>query len=57
MSNAPFVAAPLISRSSGFGFHTQPAPFATVAQRPLVLARAPHVTQQLSLFGPPRGRR
>jgi hypothetical protein len=55
MSNSPFVAASLISRSSGF--RTQPAPFAAVAQRPPVLTRAPHGSQQLSLFGPPGGRR
>ena len=27
------------------------------ARRPSVLARPPHVSQQLSLFGPPGGRR
>ncbi|HEY4959127.1 MAG TPA: hypothetical protein VII31_15060 [Caldimonas sp.] len=55
MSNAPFAAASLISRSSGY--HTQPAPLAAIAQRLPVLARAPHMAQQLSLFGPPGGRR
>ncbi len=56
MFNSRFVAAPLISRSSGFR-SSQPAPLAAVPQRPLVLARAPHVAQQLTLFGPPGGRR
>jgi hypothetical protein len=50
VSNAPFVTAPLISRS---GFQrSQPAPLLPTAQRPLVLARAPHIAQQLTLFGP-----
>jgi hypothetical protein len=55
MSNAHFVAASLIARSSSY--RTQPAPLAAVAQRLPVLARAPHPAQQMSLFGPPRGRR
>jgi hypothetical protein len=55
MSNAPFVAAPLISRSSGF--RSQPEPLAAVARRLPVLASAPRMSQQLSLFGPPGGRR
>jgi hypothetical protein len=55
MSNAPFVAASLIARSSSY--RTQPAPLAAVAQRLPVLARSPHMAQQLSLFGPPGGRR
>ena len=55
MSNAPFVAAPLISRS---GFQrSQPAPLLATAQRPRVLHRAPHIALQLTLFGPPGGRR
>ncbi len=56
MLNSRFVAAPLISRSSGFR-SSQPAPLAAVPQRPLVLARAPHMPQQMNLFGPPGGRR
>jgi hypothetical protein len=34
-----------------------PTPRADVAQRPSVLARPPHTSQQMSLFGPPGGRR
>jgi hypothetical protein len=34
-----------------------PAPRLDSAQRPSVLARPPHMSQQLSLFGPPGGRR
>ena len=55
MPTSAFIAVPLISR--GAGPRTSPAPLAAVAQRPLVLARPPHVPQQLSLFGPPGGRR
>ncbi|MEO8835828.1 MAG: hypothetical protein ABI364_03725 [Caldimonas sp.] len=55
MSNAPLVAASPIARSSAY--RSQPAPHAAVAQRRPVLGRAPHVPQQLSLFGPPGGRR
>jgi hypothetical protein len=56
MLNTRFTATPLISRSNGFR-SSRPAPFAAVPQRPLVLARAPHVAQQMTLFGPPGGRR
>ena len=45
-------AAPLMSKSSGV-VRTQPAPLDSLAQRPRVLARASHVTRQLSLFGRP----
>jgi hypothetical protein len=55
MLTSAFIAMPLISR--GGGPRMAPAPLASVAQRPLVLARPPHVPQQLSLFGPPGGRR
>lgn len=55
MPSTSFVAASLIARSSGY--RTQPAPFTAVPQQPRVLARAPHAPQQLSLFGPPGGRR
>jgi hypothetical protein len=55
MSSVPFATASLIARASGS--RTQSAPFAAVPQRPRVLARAPHTPQQLSLFGPPGGRR
>jgi len=55
MSNIPFVAASLVARSNAY--RTQLAPFAAVPQQPRVLARAPHAPQQLSLFGPPGGRR
>jgi hypothetical protein len=50
-----FATAPLIHGNSGP--RTAPAPLGAFAQRPLVLARPPHVTQQLSLFAPPGGRR
>jgi hypothetical protein len=55
MLTSAFVTVPLIGRS-GFG-RTSPAPLAAVAQRPRVLARPSQVAQQLSLFGPPGGRR
>jgi len=55
MPNTPFVAASLSARLSGY--RTQPAPFAATPQQPRVLARAPHAPQQMSLFGPPGGRR
>jgi hypothetical protein len=55
MLTSAFIAVPLISR--GGGPRTSPAPLGAVAQRPRVLARPPHVPQQLSLFGPPGGRR
>ena len=45
-------AAPLMSKSSGV-VRTQPAPLDSHAQRPRVLARASHVTRQMSLFGRP----
>jgi hypothetical protein len=45
-------ASPLMSKSSGV-VRTQPAPLDSHAQRPRVLARASHVTRQLSLFGRP----
>jgi hypothetical protein len=50
-----FATAPLIHGSSGP--RSAPAPLGAFAQRPLVLARPPHVSQQLPLFGPPGGRR
>jgi hypothetical protein len=50
-----FATASLIHGNSGA--RTAPAPLGAFAQRPLVLARPPHVAQQLPLFGPPRGRR
>ena len=55
MTTSGFIAISLISRSGGP--RTLPAPLAAVAQRPRVLTRPPHVAQQLSLFGPPGGRR
>jgi hypothetical protein len=55
MPNTPLAAAPLIARSGGY--RSQSAPFAAVPQQPRVLARAPHAPQQLTLFGPPGGRR
>jgi hypothetical protein len=51
-----FSSAPLIHGSSS-GPRTSAAPLGAIAQRPRVLARPPHVPQQLSLFGPPGGRR
>jgi hypothetical protein len=50
-----FVAAPLIGRAISHRF--APAVSAAAAQRAPVLARPSHVAQQLSLFGPPGGRR
>ncbi|MEO5845662.1 MAG: hypothetical protein ABIQ33_12565 [Caldimonas sp.] len=55
MPTFAFIAVSLISRGSGP--RTAPAPLGAVAQRPLVLARPPHVPRQLSLFSPPGGRR
>jgi hypothetical protein len=55
MPTSAFIAVPLIS-GSGFA-RTSPAPLASVAQRPRVLARPPQASQQLTLFGPPGGRR
>jgi hypothetical protein len=54
MPNTPLAAAPLIARSGGY--RSQSAPFAAVPQQPRVLARAA-APQQLTLFGPPGGRR
>ncbi|HSC62352.1 MAG TPA: hypothetical protein VLD35_01865 [Caldimonas sp.] len=48
-------SARLLPRSGSFA--TPPAPRIDLAQRPSVLARPPHMSQQLSLFGPPGGRR
>jgi hypothetical protein len=50
-----FVAAPLIGRAVNHRFGS--APHAASAQRAPVLVRPSHVAQQLSLFGPPGGRR
>ena len=55
MLTSAFIPVPLIGRG-GFA-RSSHAPLAAVPQRPLVLARPPHVAQQLSLFGPPGGRR
>jgi hypothetical protein len=55
MLTSAFASTSLISRGSGP--RTAPARLAATAQRPLVLARPPHMPQQLSLFGPPGGRR
>jgi hypothetical protein len=53
MLTSAVVSAPLIPR----GAYLAPAPRAAVAQRPLVLTRPRHMPQQMSLFGPPGGRR
>lgn len=54
MVTSAFVAVPLMSQVG----RPRTAPtFAAVAQRPPVLARPPRDAQQLSLFGPPGGRR
>jgi hypothetical protein len=55
MPTSAFIAVPLISRTGGP--RSWPAPLAAVAQRPRVLARPSQMPQQLSLFGPPGGRR
>lgn len=52
MLTSAFVSTPLISRTGGV-VRMLPGPLAAGAQRPLVLARPPHVAQQMSLFGPP----
>jgi hypothetical protein len=41
----------------GGSYFATPTPRVEVVQRPSVLARPPHLSQQLSLFGPPGGRR
>ena len=55
MPTIAFVAAPLIGRV--ISQRMTPASFDASAQRPPVLARPSRVPQQLSLFGPPGGRR
>jgi hypothetical protein len=55
MLTSSFASAPLIPRG-GAHFATS-TPRVDTAQRPSVLARPPHMSQQLSLFGPPGGRR
>ena len=51
-----FSSASLIQRSSS-GPRTAPAPLGPIEPRPQVLTRPSQVLQQLSLFGPPGGRR
>jgi len=48
-------AARLLPR--GGAYLSTPTPRVDIVQRPSVLARPPHMAQQLSLFGPPGGRR
>ena len=48
-------SAPLLPR--GGAYLATPTPRLQIAQRPSVLARPQHMPQQLSLFGPPGGRR
>jgi hypothetical protein len=55
MLTSAFASASLIPR--GGPYFATPTPRLDIAQRPSVLARPPHVPQQLSLFGPPGGRR
>jgi len=55
MLTSSFASALLIPRG-GPHFAT-PTPRLDTDRRPSVLARPPHVPQQLSLFGPPGGRR
>ena len=55
MLTSSLASAPLIPRS-GAHFATS-TPRIDTAQRPSVLARPPHMSQQLSLFGPLGGRR
>ena len=55
MLTSAFASARLLPRG-GPNFAT-PATRLDVARRPSVLARPPHMPQQLSLFGPPGGRR
>jgi hypothetical protein len=55
MLTSTFASAPLLAR--GGPYLATPTPRLDTAQRPSVLARPPHMSQQLSLFGPPGGRR
>ena len=55
MLTSSFAFAPLIPR--GGPYFATPTPRVDTAQRPSGLARPPHMSQQLSLFGPPGGRR
>jgi len=55
MLTSSFAFAPLIPR--GGPYFATPTPRLDIAQRPSVLARPLHMPQQLSLFGPPGGRR
>jgi hypothetical protein len=57
MLTTHFVSTPLIGLGGHAAFQrSAPAPLVSLAQRPRVLARSPHVPQQLSLFGPQGGR-
>jgi hypothetical protein len=55
MLTSAFSSPPLLPR--GGSYLATPAPRLDLAQRPSVLARPQHMPQQLSLFGPPGGRR
>lgn len=55
MLTSAFASAPLLPR--GGPYLATPTPRIDPARRPSVLARPSHVSQQLSLFGPPGGRR
>jgi len=55
MLTSSFASAPLIPR--GGPYFATPTPRVDTACRPSVLARPLHMPQQLSLFGPPGGRR
>jgi hypothetical protein len=55
MLTAAVSSARLLPRSGSY--LTSPTPRVDLAQRPSVLARPTHMPQQLSLFGPPGGRR
>jgi len=57
MLTSSFAFAPLIPRGGPYFATPTPTPRLDVAQRPSVLARPLHMPQQLSLFGPPGGRR
>jgi len=55
MLTSAVASAQLLPR--GGSYLAAPTPRVDTAQRPSVLARPLHMPQQLSLFGPPGGRR
>ena len=56
MLTSAFVSAPLI-RAGAAPFASRPTPRAAIAQRRRCWRGRAHMPQQLSLFGPPGGRR